>query len=279
MRIENRYGVDASEELIDLLEENRIQYKLSNVSKPPRLYFYLFEDDPHRIGIERLCAGSLIIPSLVFEKSEYEQAQWYRFMPKYDKVPSCESELTYSYFCRRKDGTRDYDTIHLHQIGPYRLNKKPKWPCENCILSSVGNYDHEWFTNESTRNLLECSNVHGLRFDPVMRDRDGTPLEDIYQIRFNYELPEEALVIGKENGIRSIIICDNCGEKRYNVSPYTYQICLYNKYLGEQDIYVTQAVFGQGYGHQIVVASKKFYQTIKDNNMERFFKIHPAIIV
>lgn len=48
------------------------------------------------------------------------------------------------------------------------------------------------FTNDSTRALFESVGIRGLNFDPVMRSRNGTPLENIYQMRFA-GLPEEAI--------------------------------------------------------------------------------------
>ena len=72
--------------------------------------------------------GNMLIPEVTFSKTEYEEAQWFRFMPKYDRIPSCESELVYSYFCQKPNGTIDYDSHHLRQIGTYRLRHRPRWP-------------------------------------------------------------------------------------------------------------------------------------------------------
>ncbi len=277
MRIRNRYSVESSKEIIELLEQLNIPYKNSTVFNPPIIQFLLYDDDPRKENVdERLTRWTMIIPELLFSKSDYENAIWYRFMPKFDKIPSCENDLTYSYFCKKDNGTVDYSSPHRHQIGYYRLNKKPFLPNnDKCIFSSEGNYDEMWFTNDVTRAAFECSNIRGIHFDPVLREQDDHPWSNIQQIMFDKTIPEEAIVMGKENGIKSIVTCESCNEKRYYVSPQTYQLCLYNEYIGENDLYVTQATFGQGYGYNMVIGSKKFYRFIKENNMVKLFNIHP----
>lgn len=280
MRIMNKYSVDLSPKLLSLLDQNGIPYKLSTNFNPPIISFHLYSDDIRKDEIEaQLTSRNLVIPELIFSKSEYENATWFRFMPTKDKIPSCESPLTYSYFCKKADGTVDYDTTHRHQIGYYRLSKTPRWQNEKCVLSAEGDYNYIWFTNDATRTFLERMDIRGFRFDPVLCERDGQPLADIYQIMFDHTMPEEAIAPGKEHGIRSVVTCDSCGEKRYYVCPHTYQLCLYNKYLGDQDVYITQSTFGQGFGYHIVIVSKKFYRVIKENALDKFFKIHPIKVI
>ena len=254
MRIKNRYSVDATKELIALLDQNSIRYEVSTLSSPAVLHFYLYDDDSRKTEIEQhIASWNMLIPEVTFSKTEYEEAQWFRFMPKYDRIPSCESELVYSYFCQKPNGTIDYDSHHLRQIGTYRLRHRPRWPSPQCILSSEGN--------------------------PVIHERSGQSIADIHQIIFDYDLPEEALVLGKENGITSIVSCESCGEKRYYVSPRTYQLCLYGGYLGDHDVYVTRATFGQGYGYRMVIGSKNFYRFIKENKMAKYFDVHPIKVI
>lgn len=277
MRTRNRYCVKSSKELISLLDQLKIPYK---VFIDMTLIFYLYKDDPLVDKIDAYITGcALIIPELLFSKAEYENATWYRFMPKCDKIPSSDSNLTYSYFCTKEDGMVDYDSTHQRQIGYYRPEKKPRLPQnDKCIMSSEGNYDHMWFVNDVTRDFLECSDIHGIRFDPVLGKRNGQPFPNIHQIVFENIIPEEAIVLGKEYGVTSVVPCDSCHEKRYYVSPQTYQLYLYDKYIGDSDLYITEATFGQGYGYRIVMGSKKFYHLIKQNNMTRFFRIHPVKI-
>lgn len=280
MRINNKYSVESSPQIIALLDQLEVAYKRLNCFNTQILQFYLYDNDERKKEIDtNLIGWNLIIPELNFSKAEYENATWYRFMPKYDKIPLCESELTYSYFCKDVDGTVDYDSTHKHQIGNYRLNKTPKWPNDKCILSAEGNHDHMWFTNDKTRSFLDSVDINGLRFDPVIGDCNGRPLANTYQIVFEYTVPEEAIVHGNEYGISSIVPCPNCGEKRYYVCPQTYQLCLYQKYLGDKDVYVTQAVFGQGYGYRIVIGSKKFYKLLKENGFGKYFRIHPIKVI
>jgi hypothetical protein len=280
MRIKNRYSVDATKELIALLDQNSIRYEVSTLSSPAVLHFYLYDDDSRKTEIEQhIASWNMLIPEVTFSKTEYEEAQWFRFMPKYDRIPSCESELVYSYFCQKPNGTIDYDSHHLRQIGTYRLRHRPRWPSPQCILSSEGNHDHEWFINDTTRKLFEDADICGLRFAPVIHERSGQSIADIHQIIFDYDLPEEALVLGKENGITSIVSCESCGEKRYYVSPRTYQLCLYGGYLGDHDVYVTRATFGQGYGYRMVIGSKNFYRFIKENKMAKYFDVHPIKVI
>ncbi|MBQ8407311.1 MAG: hypothetical protein IJY39_00455 [Clostridia bacterium] len=276
MRIKIRYNAEASPKIISLLDQLGVPYKLSTLFNPPTIRFYLYDNDIRKEKIESQLSGwNLILPELVFSKSEYENATWYRFMPKYDKIPSCESSLTYSFFCKNADGNIDYDSTHMHQIGYYRLDKTPRWSGEKCIWSATGNYNHKWFTNDETRSFLEKIDVTGLRFDPVIANHTGQPLANIYQIAFEHVLPEDSLVIGKAYGINSIVSCDSCREKRYYVCPHTYQLCLYEEYLGDQDVYMTQAIFGQGYGYHMVIGSKKFYRIMKDCALDKCFNIHP----
>ena len=277
MRIKNQYSAESSPTLTLALEKHKIPYKTITTFDPPIIKFSLYNDDSRRTEIEtELSSWNMIIPQLVFTKAEYENANWFRFMPKYDKVSPSDDEQTYSYFCKSTDGTVDYDSTHKHQIDRFRLSKTPRWMGEMCILSAEGNYDHEWFTNDTTRQLMEGTELSGFCFDSVLNVRDGEPLPNVYQIVFENTLPEDAILLGKEHGINSIVPCESCGEKRYYVCPQTYQLCLYDKYLGEQDVYMTQAVFGQGYGYHIIVGSKRFYHFVKDNGLDKYFRIHPV---
>ena len=86
-------------------------------------------------------------------------------------------------------------------------------------------------------------------------------------------------MLGKENGIDSIVSCDRCREKRYYVSPQTYQLCLHDGYIGDDDIYVMKAIFGQGFGYHMVIGSQNFYHFLKANDMLKYFNIHPVKIL
>ena len=277
MRIKNSYRVELSEQFIKLLEELDISYEILYIFTPPIIQFVLFNDDARKKDIDsHLPPWHIIIPKLIFSKSEYEDATWYRFMPKYDKIPTTDSSLTYSFFCKYSDGTVNYNSTHKRQIGYYRLSQSPRWPKKVCILSGEGNYNQKWFTNDITRALLENSGIRGLRFDPVFMEKKDLQLANTWQIVFQSALPEESLVIGKEYGIKNVISCESCGEKRYYVCPQTYQVCLYNRYLGNQDAYITQATFGDGYGYNIVIGSKYFYMFLKKNSLDKYFNIHPV---
>ena len=280
MRIRNKYNVDASDQMLSLLNRIGLPYKKLINFNLPTLQFHIYDDDCRKAEIDaNLIGWNLIIPELVFSKEEYENAEWYRFMPKYDRVSSCDSPLTYSYFCKKTDGTIDYDSTHLHQVGYYRLDKKPNWSKGLCILSSEGNYDHKWFTNDTTREYLEQMNIQGFHFDPVIHGRSEQPLLDIWQVKFDDMLSEDALVLGKEYGIQSVISCISCQEKRYYVCPQTYQLCLYKECLKDKDVYMTQAVFGQGYGYRMVVGSKKLYQAVTESSLSKCFNIHPIKLI
>lgn len=276
MRIKNTYSVRTTPQLVSLLEQLGISYKVLELFQPALVQFRLYDDDIRKKEIEaQLTDQRLIIPEAIFTKSEYEEATWYRFMPKYDKILTSDSTLTYSFFCKNSDKTTNYDSIHKHQIGYHRLSKSPRWPKEICILSGEGNYNQRWFTNNATRALLESTDISGLRFDPVLSEKNDQQIADAWQIVFENTLPEDSLVLGKEYGIRSVVTCENCGEKRYIVCPHTYQLHLYDEYLNDQDIYMTQAAFGEGYGYHIVIGSKKFYLFLKETALDKYFNIHP----
>jgi hypothetical protein len=122
-------------------------------------------------------------------------------------------------------------------------------------------------------------NVQGLHFDPVIHGRSEQPLLDVWQVKFDDMLSEDALVLGKEYGIQSVISCISCQEKRYYVCPQTYQLCLYKECLKDKDVYMTQAVFGQGYGYRMVVGSKKLYQAVTESSLSKCFNIHPIKLI
>lgn len=278
MRIRNRYNVESSSQIISSLDQMKIPYKLLTAFNPKMVQFYLYNDDIRKKEIEtHLGKRNMITSELVFSKAEYEKANWYRFMPKYDKIPLCDSDLTYSYFCSKRDGSTDYNSSHRHQTGYCRLSKAPRWPNEKCVLSAEGDYNYIWFTNYATRSLLERADINGLRFDPVIAEVDEHLFENIYQIVFKNLIPEEAIALGKDFGVTSIYTCTSCQERRYYVSSGTYQLCLYEQFLeNNKDVYMTKAVFGQGYGYHIVIGSKRFYRFVKDNDLDKYFKIHPV---
>ena len=280
MRIKNTYSDKSSPQIISLLDQMGVSYKVLPLFNSVLVQFQLFDDDIRKNEIEtHLSEQHLIIPQAIYSKSEYDNATWYRLMPKYDKIATSHSAKTYSFFCKKADGTIDYDSTHKHQIGYSRLERAPQWPKEICIHCAEGNYNQRWFANDATRTLLESTDISGLRFYPVFMEKNDRQIAGSWQIVFENTLPEDALVLGKEHGIKSIVACESCGEKRYNVCPQTYQLCLHEKYLGNQDTYVTQATFGEGYGYRIVVGSKKFYLFLKENALDKYFNIHPVLIV
>ena len=276
MYIKIRYCVEATPSLLGVLDSSKVRYKLSSIFDSPQAIFYLRSDDIRKSKIEReITSVASIIPQLVFSKMECGSADWVRLMPKYDKISFDETDLTFSYFCKGVNRT----SSHAHQIGLYRLKRNPKWAHEMMILSAEGNHNQKWFVNNKTRDFLKSQRVTGVSFDDVLSSKNELPLSDVHQVRFDCTIPEEAVALGKEYGIDSVITCETCGEHRYYVNPHTYQLCLYEAFLGDKDAYVTEAVFGQGYGYRIVVVSKRFYKILKENDLIKCFSVHPVKVL
>lgn len=278
MRIRHRIAYNketVSKEFIHFLETKKAKFDKSNSYIGVA---YIFEDDEY---IEKLYSYyqkvklSPII-DVIYTKEEYEKAQWYSIRPKFRfEYPQPEDESAYrgvtynnSKFCNGCGGG-------LVQKDSFRITKAPKWGKRHFLmLNWIGD---EIFISSIAKEVLVSNRIAGLRFLDVINHKKNIVFDDIHQIFVENEL--EPGLINLTQSVKETLNCSICGNTKYIGSGKEFT---FRKEIFENlnfDIYKTYKSFGAGHlCARIIIISKKLYQIIKDNDLDKGLEFEPITL-
>ncbi|MBO5870528.1 MAG: hypothetical protein J6Q89_07260 [Clostridia bacterium] len=159
---------------------------------------------------------------------------------------------------------------------PFHINHVPKW--RNKSFMSYLYSEAVLFCSARVKNILEKSDFAGIEFLPVYKKSGNEPLDDIYQLKSKFEIPNETIAVESD---MDVIVCENCGMKKlaYKQTRGRYGI-LKNSISKDIDFYETSPMFLASSdepfeAHHDLIISQRLYRFIKDNHMDTglFFEV------
>lgn len=220
--------------------------------------------------------GRFTIDTAIFTKEEMKNAEWYTVRSKWRwEYPKPDDDFGYLHGITYT-GSCPMCGANVVQIGNFRVRRSPKWNSKSFLMI---NWIHDvLFTSTAVKETLEQSDLRGFHFEDVLNTKGTAPIDDIYQLYVETKLPA-GLVTGNDT-IKDESTCEMCGVTKYVGAGRGY---IFKKETFENidvDIAVSDEIFGGGYSviRQILI-SKRFYETIILNKLDKQLVIEPVILV
>ena len=159
------------------------------------------------------------------------------------------------------------------QKGLFRVKKEPRWGSKHFFMLNW--VPSELLVRSESARVLMNAGIKGFEVKDVIINSKNTVAEEVKQIFITEEL-EEGLIVNE--GIKTVDVCPTCGNIQYIGSgrPKKFKKEIFENI--EVDIIKTREVFGFGIlNNRKIIISKKFYEVIKGNNMDRSLEIEPLM--
>ena len=271
MRVLVHCSCDNNIETRERLEHYKIPYAIINSDS---LVYDVHNDEPFYLELVSVVKNRWFIEIAEYSKDELENASWLIMRSKCGKVSTADEKYTFRYDCQWNNDPEKFH--HETQIREYILTKKICWkPKNNFYADECGN-NSTIFCSEYAKQILS-DNVTGIDFRAVLQKNSMEPRSDIYQLIFSHRIPHEALILPDDT---NTITCNNCGKKQFwFTKPNNYSIKVKSSYLDSKaDAYVSEDLFGQGFGYHLIFVSRKVYKTITDMK-ERNIVFQPVELI
>ena len=222
--------------------------------------FDVYNDENYYTDLVSFAKNGLFIEFAEYSKEEIESASWLIMKSRCGKISTSNDNYTFKYDCPWEKDHERFD--HQTQIREYIFDKKIVWkPKNNFYSDDSGDYS-TIFCSEYARRIIS-ENVNGIGFRNVLRKSTMKPRDDIFQLTFRDRLPHEALIL-PENIIT--ITCKNCCKTQYRFTQANnFSIKVRSAYLERKtDAYITEDLFGEGFGYRLIIVSSKVYKVIAD---------------
>ena len=281
MRIKHYYCLTQTDKriapaVIDCLSKYHHKFKATDFSliRNETWYsFYVCEDEPVWEELKPLLSyRKPNISENVFSQKEISEAKWLSMRSDNATKIYCDDDAVDRVF---SFVYHDGRTRHRTQIAPYELRKTVKWNASRMFYGADGC----GFTNLFTSNLGHerlSAYFNGVSFLPVYKFKTTTPLDDIWQLRFDNRLPNESIVFGRGE---EDISCPVCHRPQY-LPPHLYRLAIYKEYLNDDvDFYTTEEIFYEGFADAFVICSHQAYMKLKEHGMAAKLRFEPVELV
>lgn len=277
MQIRHRIVYDkttASKEFIHFLEERNATIKDNGTDF---IVAYINEEEKWKTELFQYLDNEDILSEieLIFSKQEMEEAEWFTirsiFRWEYPQPDESYMELTYDlkqYCSNCGSGSKQNDS--------FRVKKEPKWGQRNFLMLNW--VEDELFISDKMSRILKEKDLQGYKILNVSHSKKEIPLEHMYQLCV--ETIMQPALINLDESIRMILRCKECGSVKYigNGRQRTFKKEAFQEV--NVDILKTSEVFGDGRicAREILI-SKKFYEMLRDNKLDRGLCIEPVKLV
>lgn len=297
-------------ELETILKQNKIDYEkiiLTVAFNQEELIFDIPENHPNLAEIQRYIPEpnrsetlSPLEPQAYlgyfreYSEEEFRNAKWVSIRCANSKIVNATNGIYDSYcyayttdiadkYIPGKGYTRKKHDVMRHNKlndSPFIIKKPPQW--RNKSFMSYEFSEHVLFCSNKTHDMLEQAGMKGIDYVPVYNKTSKEPLDDIYQMKPKYTIPDKAIVSVSD---MNNYICDTCG---MNMLAYIDTKGIYgvlkDKIDSTMDFCVTEPMFlasidNPTSAHFELIISQRMYRFIKDNHMDRglFFEPIPEI--
>ncbi|MDD3368773.1 MAG: hypothetical protein PHP50_07800 [Lachnospiraceae bacterium] len=266
MIIKHRYALDTNRKIIKILQKRNIEYNIESGI----LIFTIEEDNQYFDEISNQVKIKSIV-SKEFSRKELDEASWYSVrsiwtvgypLPEDEYIEATFDQNRYCLNCRSNQ----------FQINSYII-KPFEWKTR--FFCTLFWQDRVLMVSAKCLSILKESQILGYTEKPVL-NKKKEEYDDIIQI-----LPNE-LIDGIDydaSRIEYIWACPVCGTKKY--FPPKGQLTIHKEAFNNinSDYLSTVTQFGKYGSNRINIISKKLYDTIIRNNLDKNLEIEPIKII
>lgn len=278
MRIKHRFIIreDESKEIINFFKNRNLKCKVSKITS--LITVEIYEDDIWWYELKSLMDkyDILSLCECVYTREEFERATWIAIRSKWRwEYPQPANNFDYKHItyndskCCRKCGAG------LVQKECFRVRKPPQWGKKNFLMLNW--VEDEVFINNNVELILKSADLKGLQFYDVKNAKNNETIQNMKQI-FISKVLEPGLVKQNETVLHEIK-CNNCSGKKYIL---TGKGIVFDRKVMDNiscDIVKSSEAFGDGNMYaKIILVSKRFYETIKENNLGNDLVFEPVLL-
>lgn len=275
MKIRHRITFDketVSETFIKFLEEKKAKFDKSSSNIG---VVYIYEEDDWKDVLYRFYQTEQITPiiDVVYSKDEYDHAEWFSIRSKFRfEYPQPDDSFIYKKYTYDEKCYCNECGCGLTQIESFRVNKAPKWMKKHFLML---NWVHdELFISSFAKECINSNEIIGLKCLNVINHKKNTIFDDFHQIYVEHELKPG--LIDLKQSVKEFRNCNVCGNVKY---IYSGKGLTFKKEIFENlnfDILKTNESFGEGHicARKIII-SKKLYQIIKNNGLDKDLEFEP----
>ena len=273
MEVWNHIGFDEKRNIVLLryLQETGIEYNNGEVD--------ISENDPRWDGLYEILKkeNKFYTSEIKFNISELLGAEWLtvrsRWYYDYPQPENGYKSITYAeeYFCSDKECG-----MEKVQKNCFRFKRTPKWGRRNfCMTNWV--YD-ELFVSPKAKKMLENSDLRGFSFLEVKNKSGKEVLNDIFQMRIPYILPEGGSA--PSNGIKGARICPVCGKRKWIPNSRGQYAFHRDAFLNAPDFVKSAECYGAAANAvRKILVSQKAYRFLMENKLDSSLVFEPIILV
>lgn len=281
MRYDYYFCIRYQQNLIDLLNSEKIKYKVSGKDEffsngKPVPVFVTFTIRGYSPIIDCIVKEFRREPqiSVVYSSAELNQAQLLCITPKKHSIDVSNDDTAFSYECVWKvaDGTER--VRHRKQNEQLAITKEPSVKGQTAFWNSSTGAS-ELFTD---RRVYELANAHDLCGFEFLNTtlQNGVQSKNIFQLVTHNVISSDCILFGEEE---QELCCPMCGRKQYAIRD-VYQLRLKaNKLHITDDFYATEPIFGIGITYSLHLISQRFYQILKENRLIGSLQISPVELI
>ena len=281
MRYNYYYCLEMNPRLIDLLEANKIRYKIHEYQcfGSTDVTFSLWSSSANaETLVEKLsefCVkGPSPIISIEYSKADLERSRLLVIMPKKQKIEITNMKDSFEFSCERVDSFGIHRVKHMRQIGTLAIAKEPPTETKTALWSSDYGFS-EIYADHRVYDLVTSSSLSGINFEKVIL-KNGTYSNKLYQMTTQHLITKEMISLGHGEKIEK---CRMCGKEQFIIDRL-YQLHLNNlETIPDSDFYVTDRIFYEGIAEPLYIISQRFYRLLKQNNLTGSVYFSPVVEV
>ena len=265
-----------SKEFVDFLKERNAVFEKSESTLQ---VVYLFEEEEWIDQLYKVLqsehTSSMI--DTIFTPEEFEKAEWLTIRPTFRfEYPQPETYYKTNGVTYDSSNYCDGCGCGLKQKDSFRLKRTPSWGKKHFL--KINWVEDEMFVSSAAMKIISDSNITGLEFLNVIKNKTALVLENIHQVIVQGILEPGFLPSSKS--VKSTIVCKKCGHEKYITTgrELTFRREIFANL--DCDIIKSHETFGPGVicASQIIV-SQRFYQLLVKHKLNKDVEFEPLTLV
>ncbi len=279
MRYEYYYYVEAPQELLVFLTENKIKHKVNDDLFPEKhVKFSIYSSQQnHQELLDTLtkvygCRKPLVF--CVYTAKDRSEAEFLWVTPYKYCIEVRNDEEAFQFSCNYVNpGDPAEHAFHRRQISPFQIVREPKTNSRAAFYTLDTGSD-PMFADCRIKEMAEKHDLRGLLFQPVYL-KNGVESRHIFQVSSPHVFTMDAAVRGY--GEKSEF-CPLCGKEQLDIDS-SYQMHLNRSHLDPSlDLMVSENFWGPGCAASVQIISQKFYQLLLEEKLTGSLRIAPIVL-